>query len=1607
MAGTSGKNQHLSFPVTKEEYVSKLIIAGGDLLQGKNPRRLLQSLSPGGAVSTQLVSAAIAAAKQPVFAHREFGVPHTYKLPVMVVDEDRAPRKKKEKKHSTSRPRVEGPPPHRKGALVDKYQEALKRARERNIQSARANAHQRRMYAVHGGNFFEAQAGVVTRGIRTMLEGLGSAVGDGFVDALQRGAPGVASACTESVIESAEGVVKDHFSSMVERVKGAVARAQSMVQEVFESHPHVSRLVCAIVGIGLPLWFFYGLFKWTGLSTVVVSALSRAFGVEMPEFEEQFGESGETEAIGRALFAAALTAMIPSDKSSARMWSPFVALVTKASPFVSGAKGMVDWVLDGIQWLINVCLRLVGSGEIQWFQRRLVQVDQWMVRSHEYLQAEHHIPPEEIVRHFSDGHDLAKTAIGSVVKQDIDSMLRQLTSKWNLARGQRALMQAARPEPICIVLHGKPGVGKSISMDYFHEFITVKTNTDIRQRVIEEHEKGCEYSLQSHAYTKDAGKFWAGYNPAQHTTLMVDDGGTRLPGAGSEDTDFINLMRIVNSAPVSLDMPDVESKGNVFFRSPLVLVSTNLDAGQWHAYASKAISNPDALIRRLKLFLTMTIQRPEMRKPDGKLDVQAWQCASPDVQDTTWRFAGTWDGARVSFDSMRAVAEFASAKMLEARGHFLAMSANTTRRALTDALGLNFEAQSGMTDEDVARGMEIMKDPEHEDMMYRTAVKFGGLADRRHAVETMHSLLNSGANSWWARCLGRTFMTLALAMTKFQEWVQDKATLLDFVAIGFVVGTILQSLILLIGAGVRALYSFFFPGKKPACEPQSQDPTSVMDNVTANMYAIGLGEPGQPMSSRLGAILFVCREFALMPHHFLVHLQKLRLDERFKDMVPTIKSMGLGTQLQVAWETFMPTGENVHVIMGDDGSWQDLCLVKIGGRAHRNIVGSFMHYGTRRPLDLGWVKVSDDLKPRWENDFHGVEYTDKFVYGDQAVHRAVTYRRETAKGDCGSTIVSQGACGRVYVVGIHVAGSVDHRIGVAGLVFQEQLDRAIAKLDVAVRRLVVTSASHTTEKFVPQVDDLGRLSVALTTLKNGVRDSPDAPPSMVPAPITHGWSKEVYTHNKVPADCSEAATERALQEYTKPCIFQEHDMLISGVAECAARIMLDDVGMPSRLNTRLPTNEEAVLGRAFGEKFAEPINRRTSSGYPWQNMGYTKARMFDESTGDVLLGSVVTREIFREADDLLSSLLEGNASSLEHVLFKVSPKREMRARGKDPRVIQGAPLHLVIVFRRLFWAFMGHFASWAPEKELAIGLDPARHWTDLYNWLVELSPSDEQAGECGAGDYKRFDQCQEVAISRAIGRAIVERYKTNSPYDVARELAWRTVCGPRIVFRNVVYQLHKGMPSGHPCTSIANGMYNGVLFRMSYASVRLSGSDEAPFAGAPRVEVERIMREFRGDVRLSVCGDDNIFTTRECKFNEMELSRVMGRFGARYTMDVKDGVAVRPFRPFKEVSYLGRGFRFETALDKWVAPLRLESVALIGQYAEKESQIDTVWYKSTGLQILEELSQHPQCVWDEWMPHFKKAFRDTGLVPYFIAPPGVESERIKHQPKSLLPGDEE
>lgn len=170
-----------------------------------------------------------------------------------------------------------------------------------------------------------------------------------------------------------------------------------------------------------------------------------------------------------------------------------------------------------------------------------------------------------------------------------------------------------RPEPVGIVIHGVPGIGKSkILQEVAHLWSQVKG------RVFE----------PNHMFSKPTSQeYYDGYTlqPIIHFSELGNLNKQQVVANG--DTNLSELLSLVDTLPLALPMADVKLKGKVFASPELVLVDTNNPT----LNIQHLMHAPGANYRRF-VFIKVEVL-PEFRLEGGQLDVAASLNATSDIMD--------------------------------------------------------------------------------------------------------------------------------------------------------------------------------------------------------------------------------------------------------------------------------------------------------------------------------------------------------------------------------------------------------------------------------------------------------------------------------------------------------------------------------------------------------------------------------------------------------------------------------------------------------------------------------------------------------------------------------------------------------------------------------------------------------------------------------------------------------------------------------------------------------------------------------------------------------------------------------------------------------------
>jgi hypothetical protein len=275
---------------------------------------------------------------------------------------------------------------------------------------------------------------------------------------------------------------------------------------------------------------------------------------------------------------------------------------------------------------------------------------------------------------------------------------------------------------------------------------------------------------------------------------------------------------------------------------------------------------------------------------------------------------------------------------------------------------------------------------------------------------------------------------------------------------------------------------------------------------------------------------------------------------------------------------------------------------------------------------------------------------------------------------------------------------------------------------------------------------------------------------------------------------------------------------------------------------------------------------------------------------------------------------------------------------------------MLVIFRMYFGSFMDMFFSCNADIGSAIGINPySNDWDRIVRKLQQFG-SHMNKWLVGAGDFSFFDGHEQVCVLQPICSIIINWYGggMDSIDNKIRYFLWAEISNSKHVFHGLYYEWYSSMPSGNPMTAIINTMYNNMIFRIAFQ-----------FAG---MDIDT----FNKDVYMIALGDDVLFSVAPwlwSTFNELTMPNLMKRCGMIYTNELKEQATI-PFRQLEEVEFLKRSFVKHKGLNRWIAPLRLESIINMLCWTKKKNS-DQVAVDNIGVAI-REFSLHGQEVFDYW-----------------------------------------
>jgi hypothetical protein len=751
--------------------------------------------------------------------------------------------------------------------------------------------------------------------------------------------------------------------------------------------------------------------------------------------------------------------------------------------------------------------------------------------------------------------------------------------------------------------------------------------------------------------------------------------------------------------------------------------------------------------------------------------------------------------------------------------------------------------------------------------------------------------------------------------------------------------------------------------------------------IMNNMYEFHLERFSSPGTfRRSGFALFVQGRVLMVPNHFVTQMSFTAEDhpefEKFR--VRLVKcgnsSSGEGYSFDI------PVSEFLDGVIGSEDSFtMDCACVALARRypCHKSIVKHFfkMEYFQK---SKDWnVRLLFPTLGHYESIVTkaktlscpvGVTMTNaNTVY---EMEQGFRYIAPTHVGDCGG-LCTLSSCNTPegFILGMHVAGGADSQTGIANFIPREFV---VSCLDAVPLEFKVVDKLLELPAYTSQMDADDYVHAP---------DAPDLPPRFtplmrVPKSIVYPGASNLIRsrlydawgpHTTAPAkqrtfvrnDEIIDPYQKALSKYCTPWVNFDPDM-IEACAESYGEYIA--YASHSNVEARVYSFEEAIVGT--GDPDFGSIARNTSPGYPIsQNpdvFGKKKFGLLGEGEEYSLDNSLMDTVRDRVTEVIGRALSNRRCLHIFTDNLKDERRPIEKVREGKTRLFNGCPFDYHIAVRQYFGAFSLWFIKNRATNGSAIGVNPySIEWHDIALRLIERGGKGQNFG---AGDYSAYDGSAKPDIQWAILDIINRWYNDGPANSQVRSILWYELTNSRHIRGSLVYNWFSSLPSGHPLTAMVNTMYNNIVMRMAWCSIRGSYAQSA-------------LDAFHDNVYLICLGDDNLFgVTDEYReiFNEVNISKVMKGFGLIYTSETK-GEFELSLRKLSDVEFLKRSFVFDQKYQRYIAPLRLDVILEIPYWTRKIPNMkETI--EETNLQVsLDELSLHGAEVFGQYAGVFLTA----------------------------------
>lgn len=1187
-----------------------------------------------------------------------------------------------------------------------------------------------------------------------------------------------------------------------------------------------------------------------------------------------------------------------------------------------------------------------------------------------------------------------------------------------------------RVPPKAYLFIGKPKIGKSYllkSLSYMALYRLCRNDKTALNHIRNN-------QLRDYIFTRNScDKFWEGYY--NQMLVILDEVGMQrdIAGADGETNEYSNFIKMVNDVVFPLLMANVEKKGTREFNSPLIFGTTNC-----YQINIESINNAPAYDRRWTAFEVEVDPRyGKMHYGDGRND--DWvvpdfdkmkELGLTDEDIALSRFLifkprvsvlrPGYKGDALTMDQL--ITKIQSD--IDSRGEEIVQRQKQNEilhrvfdPVLDDEIPCKFEAQSAelclcmicrgsisrfLSDEDKLLISERLPNLHHS--QYQAIFENG-----YDAVLDVDSELYTSSG----KCLkdipeafaGDEVQTLFLYGVYVKSHFLNKAEFkkgedlkAKILSVGKIVLGFLGSLSFCIGAYklIKGLCARDDEIEDLEMSAQVTDLNSqeVLNCIVRrNVYAIGDDE----LPYR-GCCLFIHDNIVLLPKHYILRwIEAYRNDSEFKIHMRRMGDKKNHQVIKVHVKYFVDQREIFEPYPD-----QDLIALYLAGdvvQKHaslRDYLVDANYKDKQGEVCFPWVNpetLSYDNVSAPYNRQGTITY--KYKGHILAVNEPIIYRLKTRSGDCGLPVVVKDPFQRSQkLFGIHVSGSPQLGIGVSmplnkGLFdmiiehFEDKhnLIRAQYRTDPNVLLEMHKEGKSWNDLYAPpeHLEVPGKVNL-------GYVQAPRVPSntSIVPSPLFKQLGVDIKTKpaklrefvnaDGVKVDPNMIATSK----YHHSVDYLDLDILDACKNSVTNLIVNNPLNREDdRVGRRVLTFEEAVSG-IDGVEGLDGMPRKTSAGYPrCMSVDQRGKRDFFGEEGDYVFDSDKAAEIKQSVEDIIGRAQQGIRGN--HV-FMDFPKDERRPKAKvdagKTRKISACPMDLAICIRMYFGCFIQYFQYNRIYNQSALGVNV---YSSEWDRIAQYLGKDRRII---AGDYSNYDgklpYCIMVRFLDTVTDFYGDRGSTN---ELVRKVLFQEIVNSRHIMNGVIYEWVGSNASGNPLTTVLNSWCNLVL--LTYATLRIVGKDNLR-------EASRFLKDLDSHVRFMVYGDDNLISVaRESPYAHLltqnAYTSVFSEMGLEYTDESKSGAEISQDRNIEEVSFLKRKWSQDWGKSDprrtYLAPLDLDTILESIQWTKKKD-FKLEYVRDNVVNMLQELSQHPEPIFNEYAPRIVNACKEKmGFTP--------------------------